>query len=514
MIKHKVRFNYSSESTVEKVSIAGTFNGWDHTKNYFLKNKSGDFSIEVCIPTGRHFYKFVINDSKWILDPNNSNISEDGQNNSSITINEAGKKLIRNNEINKKNPADLFIKYEAVKTPEWLKKSVIYQLSIKSFSAQGITGVKNKLKYLKNLGISVIWLMPFWETGKKNRQGSLGDPYAVYDFYTIDEEIGDENELSELVDIAHKYNMKVIFDIPINRAAIDNILINEHKEYFTLNSLGQVYYDIPGRTSFAGFNFKNDGLFNYIVDVIKYWIKKCNFDGIRLDDSDITPLYFLNKIKEELNKIDDQFIIISQAYDEYHHISFCNLTYDGFLRQAVKDISEDNMSKAEFINSYEAFKYSFPKGALRMRWLEEKETIRAFKYYKPEVLCAAIAFLFTFDGVPALVMGQEFNEKTYNTYESLFNEYIIDWDNFDNNIFLIYKRWIGIRNKYEALWNGDVEFIDNPFSKVISFVRSTKNQKVLVLINLGKEVNIIEMPNLLNEQVILEGYEAECIQII
>ena len=46
MRKHKVRFDYKGDMTVQKVSIAGTFNAWDHTKNYFVKNKItlGEFS--------------------------------------------------------------------------------------------------------------------------------------------------------------------------------------------------------------------------------------------------------------------------------------------------------------------------------------------------------------------------------------------------------------------------------------------------------------------------------------
>lgn len=513
MRKHKVRFDYKGDMTVQKVSIAGTFNAWDHTKNYFVKNNSGDYSIEINIPTGRHFYKFVINDTEWILDPNNGNISEDGQNNSSITITEDGKKFIRSNKINKKNPSDIYKKYNAVESPEWLKKAVIYQLSFKAFSLDGISGAIKKLKYLKELGISVIWLMPFWETGIKNRQGTDGDPYAVWDFYKIDKTTGQKDEIKEFVSAAHRYDIKVIFDIPINRMAIDNVLVNEHEEYFTHNSDGEIYYNVPGRESFAGFNFESEDLASYMSNVINYWIKQCDFDGIRLDDSDITPLDFLLKIKERIEAIKDEFIIISQSYDEYHHISFCNLTYDGFLRQAIKDISENNMTKDEFIDMYEAFKYSFPRGALRMRWFEEKETSRIYDYFKEELLYPAIAFLFTFDGVPALMMGQEYNETSYNTYESLFNKYTINWENFNQNVFRMYKKWIGIRNKYEALWNGETKFIDNPYDKVISFIRSTENQNILIIINLGEKIDKFSLMNILNEEICIEAYDSICIKL-
>lgn len=290
--------------------------------------------------------------------------------------------------------------------------------------------------------------------------------------------------------------MNFIFDIPINRASIDCIISNCHSDYFTHDSNGNICYSVPGRTTFAGFNFENHNIEVYMTNVIKFWINTCNFDGVRLDDSDITPLNFLEDIRNSLNYLDKEFIIISQSYDEYHHLNFCNLTYDGYLRQAILDISKGNKSKKDFEEELEAFKYSFPKNSLRMRWLEEKEQMRSYNFFGKDLIHCALSIFFTFDGVPFLMMGQEFNDQNYKNYESLFNECYLSWENFDHSLFNYYKRLIELRKKYSSLNQGELKFIYNDHSKVISYIREDTENKLLIISNLDE--NIVTITSLDN----------------
>lgn len=514
MKKYKIGFVYQGDESVKKVALAGTFNRWCYEKDYFEDKGNGKFEIVVQLPMGRHFYKFVVNDQKWILDPGNPDHSEDGQNNSALTINESGEKVIRRINVNEQTPSELYLKYEALESPEWLKKGIIYQLHLKAFTEGGIKGAKGKLAYLKDLGISIIWIMPFFKTGIKNRISENGDPYAVMDFYQMDSAIGDEAALKDLVKAAHQIGIKVIFDIPINRVAIDHVWTKTHPEYFTYNDKGEAFYEVPGRTSFAGFDFKSKDLLEEIVKVIRYWTESCEFDGIRLDDTDITPLDFLTALRKKLNEMEREFVIISQAYDEYHHINFCNLTYDGFLREAAKDLSEERMTQEAFMTQRLAMQYSFPKAALRMNWLEEKEQVRIHKFLKPEALKPAIELLMTCQGVPTLVMGQEFNERTYQTYESLFNPYHLDWEHKNQGILNEYQKWIQLRSNHEALWKGEMIYVKNPYHQVISFIRRSEKESLLVVINFGEEAYQITFETLQIDTIRIEGYTAKYVRMV
>lgn len=494
-MKNKIKFKYIGDENVKCVSIAGTFNGWDHTRNYFTKEKDNIFNITMDISKGRHLYKLILNNEDWITDPSNPSISEDGQNNSSITINDKGEKLVRTIDISKENPGYMYENYEAIESPDWIKQAVIYQLHLRAFTDEGFSGLKEKLLYLKELGINTIWIMPFNKVGKEKRIGKYGDPYAVYDYYSIDNKFGTENDLMNLIEEAHKLGMRVIMDWVINRASIDNILTTTNPEFFTHDKSGNIYYEVPGRQYFAGLNFENNEMRKYIIKALKYWIKEFNFDGVRLDDSDMTPHDFLKEISTSLKELKDDIVIVSQAYDEYHHVESCDLTYDGGLRQLIHDVGLGNLTQKDFIKIYESFKYSFPKKSIRMKWLEEKEQIRAEKYFKGRLVFPAVSMLITLDGVPLIMMGQEFNEKYYKNWTSLFDDFKLNWNEFDDEMYKHFKTLISIRNSNKALYEGDIIFIKNSHEKVVSYIRKTKEEELLIITNLSMNDVEVKLSN-------------------
>lgn len=66
--KGSVRFVYSPDGPVKKVSLAGSFNDWQAVP--MTKQKNGLYAIELKIPKGQHEYKFVV-DGVWQTDPQN-----------------------------------------------------------------------------------------------------------------------------------------------------------------------------------------------------------------------------------------------------------------------------------------------------------------------------------------------------------------------------------------------------------------------------------------------------------
>ncbi|UKS25667.1 alpha-amylase family glycosyl hydrolase [Paenibacillus sp. HWE-109] len=482
-----VRFLYFSEDpTVSCVSVAGTFNCWNHDRNYMTKTGENEWELELSLPKGRHLYKIVVNDEQWILDPRNSNISEDEQNNSSITVTEDGEVLIRTTDISEDNPGYLYENLRAIESPDWIKKAVIYELHIRAFTENGFRGLTDKLTYFKKLGINVLWIMPFQEVGVEQRIGRYGDPYAVKDYYSLDRSYGTMEELKTFIREAHKQEIRVIMDWVMNRGSVDHVWTKDHPTYFTQNENKEVYYEVPNRSYFAGLNFSNREMRKAVIQAMSYWISECDFDGFRLDDSDITPFDFLSEIRTELNKVKDDLVIISQSYDEYHHLESCDLTYDGNPRLLLNEMKEGRLTQRGFAQIYQSYTYSFPQGALRMSWLEEKELSRVGSYLRQMAMPAA-TILLTLKGIPMLMMGQEFNESTYQTWISLFEEYKLDWEHFDESMYEHYQFLIALRTNCEAFWQGDLRFIPNPEEKVLSYMRSSRDERYLVLVNLSEE---------------------------
>ena len=99
------------------------------------------------------------------------------------------------------------------KGPEWLQNAVIYQIypsSFKDSDGNGIgdiPGVISKLDYISSLGVTAIWFNPLFVSGW------IDGGYDVIDFYRVDPRFGTNNDLVELVRLAHERGIKVMLDL-------------------------------------------------------------------------------------------------------------------------------------------------------------------------------------------------------------------------------------------------------------------------------------------------------------
>ena len=479
---HGVRFVYDAAPPARNVALAGTFNSWVGDACMMERVSPTRWQVTLPVPAGRHLYKFVVDGTEWLRDPANPWISEDGQNNSCLTVDESGAVLLRHSGLSAAMPGPLYAR-PALASPDWLHDAVVYQLSVPAFGGT-FDGVRARLGYLAELGVNTLWIMPVYPIGVVGRRGACGDPYAVRDFLAIDPALGDEHAFRALVDAAHARGMRVLLDWTLNRASVDNPLTQSHPEWFTRRADGSIYYAVPNRDYFAGFDFSNAALRRYLLDAMAGWVARFGLDGLRFDDSDITPLDFLEQIRARLVAVQPDIALISQAYDEVHHFASCDLTYEGGTRAILLRCAAGQASGADLARYWNESTYSFPRGALRLRWLDEKEQPRAGSLLGPALRPAAVVLL-ALDGVPHLLMGQEFGDTSWRDWTVLFDEYRLDWEAFDASLFAHYQRLLALRRAHAPLRRGSVDFVDGLPHGVVGFVRATAQQRLLVLANMA-----------------------------
>ena len=101
----------------------------------------------------------------------------------------------------------------------WYKDAVIYELHIKAFrdnNGDGIgdfAGLLQKLDYLQELGVTAIWLLPFYPSPLKD------DGYDIADYYSIHSSYGNIEQFRQFLNEAHKRNLKVITELVINHTS-------------------------------------------------------------------------------------------------------------------------------------------------------------------------------------------------------------------------------------------------------------------------------------------------------
>jgi maltose alpha-D-glucosyltransferase/alpha-amylase len=101
----------------------------------------------------------------------------------------------------------------------WWKNAVVYCLDIETFlDADGdgcgdITGLTERIDYLAGLGVTCLWLMPFFPSCHRD------DGYDVTDFYAIDPRLGTPGDFAELIRTARDRGIRVIADLVLNHTS-------------------------------------------------------------------------------------------------------------------------------------------------------------------------------------------------------------------------------------------------------------------------------------------------------
>jgi maltose alpha-D-glucosyltransferase/alpha-amylase len=197
----------------------------------------------------------------------------------------------------------------------WYKDAIIYELHIKAFNdsnGDGIgdfEGLIGKLDYLEKLGITAIWLLPFYPSPQRD------DGYDIADYYTINPPYGDIIQFKTFLAEAHKRNLKVITELVINhtsdqhpwfQAARNAPKGSDERNYYVWSDNPEQYKDV--RIIFQDFetsnwtwdpvaqqyywhrffhhqpdlNYDNPAVQQEVFNIINYWCDM-GVDGFRLD---------------------------------------------------------------------------------------------------------------------------------------------------------------------------------------------------------------------------------------
>ena len=196
-----------------------------------------------------------------------------------------------------------------------------------------IEGIIAKLAYLKELGITTIWITPMLE----NNMWMSYHGYAATDLYKIDPRFGSNDLYKKLVDEAHKKGLKVILDhvsnhIGINHPWLNNLpaidWFNGTTENFIPASHDKMaFLDIHGDSSIINFhqrgwftdympdlNQQNSFLKNYLIQNTLWWIEYAGIDGIREDTYPYNDQKYLAEWAEAILTEYPEFNIVGEVW--------------------------------------------------------------------------------------------------------------------------------------------------------------------------------------------------------
>jgi len=373
----------------------------------------------------------------------------------------------------------------ARRSPQWLRDGLIYEVFPRDFSPAGnLNGVTARLDDLKDLGVTVIWLMPLHPIGEKARKGEYGSPYSIKDYYAIDGHYGTVDDLKRLVSEAHARGMKVIMDIVANHTAWDSVLM-AHPEFYKQDKNGKIIPPIPDWSDVAGLNYANLELRQYMIAMLKYWIKTCDLDGFRCDVASMVPTDFWEQARAELEKTKPEIMLLAEASKPELLVNAFDVDYSWPMLSTLNDIMIRGAPASNIEKTWEKDRREFPQGSLHMRISDDHDEPRAVARYSLRGALAASALMFTLDGVPLLYNGMEVGDATESGDPALFDKLTTFWHPKDRPLMRrTYRDRAALRKQYPAFKNDTVTWLPNSDpANLVTFSRQDDKDQFVIIIN-------------------------------
>lgn len=392
----------------------------------------------------------------------------------------------------------------------------IYSVYIRNFSKNGdIDSLISKLREIKELGITIIWILPHYPIGEVNRKGNLGSPYSIKDYTDINPDIGNLNSFKKLIKEVHKLKLKLIIDIVFNHTSLDSILLNEHPDWFLTNR-GEIIGKVQNWSDVVDLDFTNTSLWDYLIDVLIFWTK-LGVDGFRCDVASVVPIEFWIKAREKVEEIRKGLLWLGESVDK-EFISFIrhkgynchsdselyrafDILYDYDIQCFTEGYMEGRINFDTLIHELRNQEVVFPEDYLKLRFLENHDSKkRIADTIKDEYkLKNWKSFSMFQKGVPLIYNGEELRLKKQ---PNLFNKDETQWDKGNYNYREFIKRLLEI-NKLEIVKKGI--YTINPIIKDCLHLRYRFKGKTLHgIFNLGNR----------NREIPFESLEGTYINLV
>ncbi len=199
--------------------------------------------------------------------------------------------------------------------PLWYKDAIIYQVHVKSFfdaNNDGVgdfAGLLQKLDYIAELGVTAIWLLPFYPSPRRD------DGYDIADYRGVHPEYGTLNDVRMLIQAAHERGLRVITELVINHTSDQHpwfqrareapagsaerefyvwsdtdtkyagtrvIFVDSEKSNWTWDDKGGAYFWHRFYSHQPDLNFDNPAVLKEVLSIMRFWLD-LGIDGLRLD---------------------------------------------------------------------------------------------------------------------------------------------------------------------------------------------------------------------------------------
>lgn len=399
------------------------------------------------------------------------------------------------------------------------------------FFGGNLKGIEKKLSYIKDLGVSVIYLNPIFKAFSNHR-------YDTADYKKIDEMLGTEEDFKSLCRAAHKKGIRIILDGVFSHTGSRSVYFDKqnefengayhcpdspYREWFDFKTYPSDYTSWWGIKTLPCVKELTKSYMDFIINdedsVVAHWLK-LGADGFRLDVADELPDEFILALRKRVKEIKSDALVIGEvwedasnkiAYDKrrkYFVGAELDSTMNYPFKNAIVDFCLGKDSGHAFKNTVMTICENYPSETLNvlMNSLSTHDTHRIltvlsginppeskgdrakFKLTEEQrslaiarLKCAAF-LQFVLPGMPCIYYGDEIGTEGF---EDPFCRSFFDWDRVRRNELLSFYKVISkLRNRSEALKFGNTK-VEIFGENMIRIERRYKNRYSKAYINLS-----------------------------
>ncbi len=373
-------------------------------------------------------------------------------------------------------------------------------------------GIISKLDYLKQLGVTTIYLNPISMANSSHK-------YDTADYMKVDPMFGTEKEFKNLIDEASIRGIGIVFDGVYNHTGSDSIYFNKNGRFDTLGaykSKSSKYYKwynfskYPdcyaswwGIDTLPSINENCTEFHDYIAGengVLDKFLK-LGVAGVRLDVVDEISDEFVKKIAARVKKYGKNKVIMGEVWEdaatkiayskrrEYFSDNELNSVMNYPVKESILAFIRDK-EPISLVSTIRMLINNYPKVVMDnlMNFLDTHDTGRLFsdliniaggdRNLAKKYLKIASLLSFTVVGVPSIFYGDEYGmENNDGSSRGCF-----DWKNYNNDIFKWYQTLTKIR-KLDVFKAGEMNILYAKHGKFV-FERVSEKERVVVMVNL------------------------------
>lgn len=414
-------------------------------------------------------------------------------------------------------------KNDVMDTVDWMRSAVFYQIFVerfrqgnekkdtsyinmkwdekptpKSFAGGDLAGIIEKMDYLKELGISALYLTPVFRSISNHK-------YDIIDYFTVDPQFGTKEELRQLVKLAHENGIRVVLDAVFNHCSMEmqqfqDVLEKGRESRFYDWFIIDGDFPEPEKMNYECFaacnympklNTANEEVQDFLLEIAIYWIREADIDGWRLDVSDEVSHGFWRRFRKAVKKEKPDSVIIGENWhDAYAYLM--GDQYDSIMNYAFTKACLDYFAKGVFsakdmadkLNS-NLMRNTEQVNRMMLNLLDSHDTHRFFTEVNKDKdkMLAAIALEMVFEGAPCLYYGTELCMEGGYDPDSRRG---FPWDtkSWDMDFLEKVKELIRIR-KQPVVQYGEIKIEEE--QEMLHVERMWENSKIILRINMTEE---------------------------